>query len=242
MGIFSRLFKKTPPTGKVNRKPLCAEEEQLCKAFPSELREDVRVVFQLFTRPVYYYGSKVTEVTGEYTTEFVVNNEPVYIPYRIYYKEVSDYKINSLSETQKTVLYCIFTRSHNGYLREKFVRKLLATDYPKWVMPFIVKLCDDYVLEIVTAIYDLLKDKDTAAIKQFCLQNKRAVNNSYNRMINYWYTYDMFTVPDFYEYVGRKLFSECLGYSRKMRRRQKHIAKIEFERKNNLKYLINKKQ
>ena len=241
MSIFSILFKKSSLSSKNNRKPLCAEEQQLCKAFPCELKEDIRVVFKLFTRPVYYYGSKLTEVIGPYA-EFNVNNELVYIPNRIYYKEVNSIKIKSLSETQKTIFYCIFTRSHNGYLREKYVRKLLATDYPQWAIPFIVKLCDDYVLEILTAIYELLKDKDTTAIKQFCLMNKKAVRSCCDRMLNVWYVYDRYSVPDFYEYVGRKLFLECLGYSRKLRKRKIHIEQIELERTKNLSLLLNKKQ
>lgn len=231
MCIISKLFKKTSPpntlkdissSNKMNRTQLYAEEEQLCKAFPTELREDVHAVFNLLNNNTIYNGRKLNGILGHYN-EFVLNNELVQLPERIYYNELNDDIIATLTETQKTVLYCIFTRSYNGYLREKYVRLLLKTDYPQWAIPFIVKLCDDYVLEILTAIYELLKNKDTAVIKRFCLANKKAVRINYDRMLNYWYEYDKWTFPDFYEYVGRKLFRECLGYSRKLRKRKLYI-------------------
>lgn len=181
----------------------------------------MQTVFLAFYSPSTYYN-RTEEILGPYT-EFIVNNEMVQIPYRIYYNQVYSKKIETLTEIQKIIYYCILTRHHNGYLREKYVRLLLQTKYPQWVMPFIIKMCDDYVLEIVTAIYEFLKNKDNTALKEFCAVNKRVVRNNYDRMLNFWYEYDKTLCPDFYEYVGRKLFRDCLGYSRKLRKRKLYL-------------------
>lgn len=239
MNLFSRLFKKTSPKNEENNTKLCSKQELICKAFPLELQSDVNVVCQALYKTCYY--DSTTEIFDLYT-EFYTNNLLVQIPYRIYYNKMNYSKFKSFTDTQKTILYCLLTRSDNGYIREKCARLLLGTNYPSWAIPFIVNLCGDYVLEIVTALYEMLKDTDTTAIKQFCQTNKNVVRRCYDRMLSIWYTYDRYSAPDFYEYVGRKLFHECLGYSRKLKKRKKYMEQIELERTKNLSLLLNKKQ
>ena len=201
MNIFSKLFKKPKQPSADVRGRLGPQAKLLCKAFPKKLQDDVTAVCKLLCRNAGY--DSLNEVLG-LNNELNLNGELVQIPQRIYYCELIDNEIQSLTETQRTVLYCIFTRSDNGYLREKYVRLLLANNYPQWTIPFIVKLSDDYVCEIVAAVYELLKDKDTSDIRRFCLENKNAVHANYGRMLNYWYEYYKTDCPDFYEYVGRR--------------------------------------
>ena len=92
--------------------------------------------------------------------------------------------------------------------------------YADWAIPYIFKLCDEYVVEILEITYDILKDKDTERIKRFCLENVQLFCKSYARMISYWNEYYRHKYFNFHEYIGRKLFRDCFGYTRSLERRK----------------------
>lgn len=144
--------------------------------------------------------------------EFKLDNETVKIPYRIHCIPNFKWLTSILSQTQKKILYCIYTRSSNGFIREKYIKKILEEKIEEWEIPFIIKLCDDYVIEILEVIYDLLKNRDNTDIKRFCLDNKKEIFKSYSRMVSYWNEY--YREIGFNNYVGRKIFVECLGYKK----------------------------
>ena len=140
-------------------------------------------------------------------------------PYRLYSLEVDDAIFSKMDTTEKIILHCIYTRSCDGYVREKHVKALLTYDPPDWAIPYIVKVCDEYVVEILQVVYDSLKDKQTDKYKNFCAENRETFCKSYNRMISYWNEYykDMFF--NYKDYIGRKLFIEIFGAKRKMQSR-----------------------
>ena len=144
----------------------------------------------------------------------MLSDSTIIIPYRCYLLEPPENDIAKLTELQKQILFCLYTRSSSGYLREKYIRKLMSSNYREWCVPYIVKLCDEYVVEILHVIYNSLSEKPDEGIKSFCMANKRTIRKGFSRMISYWdeyYRADCLVVK---EYVGRKLFRECLGYSR----------------------------
>ena len=87
-------------------------------------------------------------------------------------------------------------------------------DFDFWAIPFIVKLCDEYVVELLELVYDRLHQRDNGDIKRFCDENRAAIKKSYTRMISYWNEYYRNREPHFRGYVGRKVFREILGYNR----------------------------
>ena len=90
---------------------------------------------------------------------------------------------------------------------------LLDAGLEEWCLPFIVSLCDDYVVEIVETVYNALRERNNDDIKAFCKRNESSVRKSYSRMISYWNEYYRRTDKHWKlnEYVGRKLFKECFG-------------------------------
>ena len=118
------------------------------------------------------------------------------------------------------ILHCIYSRSCDGFVRQKHLNSLLLMDYEDWAIPYIVKICDEYVVEILEMTYDILKDQDTERIKRFCLENIVSFCKSYSRMISYWNEFYRYRYNNFQQYIGRKLFRECFGYSRSMERRK----------------------
>lgn len=180
------------------------------EAFPKELYNDLQVVLKIIPKDTY---NNVSIGCSEEFIRYNLNNIKIHIPYRMYFVDVSPERVNSLSKTQKEIFYCIYTRSCNGYVREKYLNELLHLNFSSWSIPFIVKLCDEYIIEILELLYDKLKERNNTDIQSFCLDNKSTIHKSYNRMISYWNAFYRENEKSFHRYVGRKLFRECLGYN-----------------------------
>lgn len=184
-------------------------------AFPRDLKEDIGKVIEIMPNNTF---NNVPFAISDNTIAYTLENQVVDIPYRMYLLDISDAEYEKLSQTQKQMLCCIYTRSCNGYIREKYLQKLLDMPFEQWTIPFVVKLCDEYVLKILEIIYDKLKERDNTDIQSFCLKNKSSISKSYSRMISYWNEYYRGYEFDFRQYIGRKLFRECLGYNRTFER------------------------
>ena len=79
-------------------------------------------------------------------------------PYRLYTLDVEDSVLLELDYIERTVLHCVYTRSCEGYVREKHIKALLSGDFQEWTIPYIVKVCDEYVMEILQTVYSRLKE------------------------------------------------------------------------------------
>lgn len=185
------------------------------ETFPRELNNDLQEVLKIIPKETY---NNVSIGYSMNVVEYKLNKFVVRIPYRIYFVDVDITKMSNLTDTQKEILYCIYTRSSNGYVREKYLSELLKLKFDYWVIPSIVKLCDEYVMEILEVIYDGLRNRNNDDIKAFCLENKTIINKSYSRMTSYWNEFYQCRESNFHKYIGRKIFRECLGYDRTFKR------------------------
>lgn len=176
--------------------------------FPTELKSDVEAAFAAMPNRTVNGAAFATD-----NREYELTSGTVSFPYRLYFVDANEEKIESLTDRQKKIIYCLYTRSNDGYLREKYAKKLLGAGLEEWCLPFIVSLCDDYVVEIVEAVYSALSERNNDDIKAFCKRNESSVRKSYSRMVSYWNEYYRRTDKHWKinEYVGRKLFKECLG-------------------------------
>lgn len=183
----------------------------LYAAFPSYLREDLDTVMEILPNKTFGY---VSAIISDNAIPYILTNNIVEIPDRFYLLDIDDTVYDMLSQIQKQILCCIYTRSCNGYIREKYLRKLLDMSFEEWAIPFIVKLCDEYVLEILEVIYNKLKIRNNTDIQSFCFENRTSIFKSYSRMISYWNEYYREQHSNLNQYIGRRLFRECLGYDR----------------------------
>lgn len=189
--------------------------------FPNYLRDDVATAVGMIPHENY---ENVTSGVSQDTIQYFLDDTMIRFPYRIYYIDSLDEVIDNLSLRQKMILHCIYSRSCDGFVRQKHISSLLQMDYEDWAIPYIVKICDEYVVEIIEMTYDTLKEQDTERIKRFCLENIVLFCKSYNRMISYWNEYYRYRNNDFKKYIGRKLFMDCFGYSKSMERRRKEVC------------------
>ena len=185
--------------------------EMVFSSFPVYLRDDISKVMEILPNNTI---NNVSNVFGGESTAYVLANYIIDIPYRLYLLDVEDSEYKKLNQIQKQIVCCMYTRSCDGYIREKYLTRLLDMPFELWSIPYIVKLCDEYVVEILKIIYDKLKERDNKDIQRFCLMNKVSINKSYSRMVSYWNEYYRKDEFDFKKYIGRNLFEECLGYDR----------------------------
>lgn len=186
--------------------------------FPKNLIDDVSKVVKLIPLKTY---NNVSITISENTIQYSQSGILINFPYRIYCIDVSEEVISKLNLQQKMILHCIYSRNCDGFIRQKHIQALLHMDYEDWAIPYIVKLSDEYVIEILETTYDILKEQDTERIKKFCLENTQSFCKSYARMISYWNEFYRDRFYNFREYIGRKLFSECFGYSRSLEQRKR---------------------
>jgi hypothetical protein len=80
-----------------------------------------------------------------------VAGEPVVIPYRIYKPEPSSGFIAGLGHLEELVVAGIYSRHHDGLVRQRWLGTLLEADEP-WVAPFIIQSLGEYVIQICNDI------------------------------------------------------------------------------------------
>ena len=138
----------------------------------------------------------------------MVAGEPVTIPYRIYNRERR--RTPSVTKTEALILHCLYSRHHDGFVRQRHLRELLG--HPEeWSAPFIMSLLGEYVLPIVQDIQAAVST-DAALrenLRRFADENPAFTDLTRQRAISYWNAYyrvqfipDMTTYPDPAAYPG----------------------------------------
>lgn len=170
--------------------------------FFDELKEDILKIMD----SVSFFESKVT-------IEYKIFNRKLSFPYRIYSDDISDDFMSQFTTNQQKILHCIYSRHSNGFVREKHIKALFLSEIDFLTVPYIFKVCDEYILEIIEIVYSNLKQRNNEDFILFCEQNKICFFKSYSRMISYWNEYYRDKYPNFNVYIGKKLFEECFGFS-----------------------------
>jgi hypothetical protein len=162
-----------------------AEGSWVMDAVPYAQRDDGVVVGALMPpSPLKPAGPFVVSVEGEILT----------IPYRIYGPELSAGDLAALSETQRTVMHCLYTRHHDGRVRQRHLRSIIGEIHP-WVAPFVVQLVGEYVLNILMDIRSGLVEVDIpgtqmhAVYGRFGAANPEFIAHTRQRVASYWHCY-----------------------------------------------------
>lgn len=105
-----------------------------------------------------------------------VDDEQVSIPYRIYNNEPAPDAVRRLPTVQQLILACLYTRHHNGYVRQRHLEAIVG-HAETWVAPFVIQLLGEYVVQIVHAIRQGLADLDTPGTATCRVYGRFAANN-----------------------------------------------------------------
>jgi hypothetical protein len=124
----------------------------------------------------------------------VVYDDWLRIPSRIYNAPPDRAALAGLSSRQVLMLHCLYTRHHDGYVRQRHLRYLLDVDEP-WVAPYVVALIGEYVVEIIEDITDGLGAIATPGSWQrrlygrFARDNRIYIELTRQRVWSYWRDY-----------------------------------------------------
>jgi hypothetical protein len=163
----------------------------LSTAFPARFADDVRAVVAIMPAARLWCDELLT---------VDVDGESVSFPYRIYHDEPAPAAKAGLTPTQRLLLDCLYTRNHNGWVRQRRLAAVLGSREP-FVAPFVVQLAGEYVLEIVRTVADWRPYADFAA------RNPAFVKRTMVRAISYW--------NEYYRrgYQGYRDYHDYPGYS-----------------------------
>jgi hypothetical protein len=181
------------------------EQSQILRqAFPTRIETEVVDALAMinFDAPLKPAGSFPVSVDGE-TLE---------IPYRIYYDEPSLDKFKVLSVAQSGILACLYTRHHNGFVREKYAGQIVALDQ-SWIPPYVLRLLGEYVIEVLHIIERNLDSLNQDIYRQFLAANRKFYETTKCQVMSYWDCYYRKQYPDRNTYVGFKVirfFDELL--------------------------------
>lgn len=151
------------------------------KAFPSSLNADIEEILSILGFSGSYTFSSDSQIVN-------LDNENLSIPYRIYFDEPNSIDEQKLSEQQKNILNCFYTRHHNGFVRQRRLELLLdKTDY--FITPFVLQLLGEYVLEILFIIDTCINEKTRENYRRFINDNKVYFQQIESKVVSYWNVY-----------------------------------------------------
>ena len=133
--------------------------------------------------------------------------EPLVIPYRIYEVPPRPSLVAQLSPTARSMLHCLFTRHHDGRVRQEHVQALFDVD-KAWVAPYVVALVGEYVVEVINVEHKGLSELQTSGSWQrqlygrFMAENSQFATLTSRRVTSYWNCYYRFEYPDQSDYPG----------------------------------------
>ncbi|MDX3522676.1 hypothetical protein [Streptomyces scabiei] len=154
----------------------------LVTAFPAELASDTEAVLAVMS------DARLQPLAS---FSVVVAGRQVSIPGRLYHDEPPAEAVASLSPRQRQLLHCLYSRHCDGVVRQRHLEKIVGSTDP-WVVPFVVQLVGEYVVEILVVIRDGLRDLGTPGTRghlaygQFVVDNPAFFARTQRRVVSYW--------------------------------------------------------
>jgi hypothetical protein len=151
-------------------------------------------IAQLLPGTSFRPAGSVTASNSRTWPGLVVTGEPVVIPARVYNPEPSSLTVAGLSHAETVVIAAIYSRHHDGFVRQRQLAMLLGSDEP-WTAPFIVQLLGEYVIEISRDIERFARTAFLArpamqeGMSAFFRENRCFAALTRQRAISYWSCY-----------------------------------------------------
>jgi hypothetical protein len=124
--------------------------------------------------------------------------ESLSIPYRIYNPDTPDDTSRGDPTLAQVIRWCYYSRHQSGYVRQRCLRHLLDRS-EAWVVPFVVQLIGEYVIEIIEDIrkgLDLQPESEASAqYGQFVADNPAFFDLTSQRVTSYWSCYYRLRFP-----------------------------------------------
>jgi hypothetical protein len=98
------------------------------------------------------------------------------------------------------ILHCLYSRHGDGMVRQRHLEQIIPSGEP-WVVPFVVQLVGEYVLEILQAIRNGVPDLATPGSAprllygEFVARNPSFFARTERRVVSYWSCYHRHQYP-----------------------------------------------
>ncbi|WP_230661251.1 hypothetical protein [Psychrobacter sp. I-STPA10] len=132
---------------------------------------------------------------GKYGSPSSSDSQNEYVYYQgetlcLFYRQYASPNISwiNFNEIEQTIIHCIYTRHHDGFVRQKHLNLLTDTKYPDIAVPFVIRLLGEYVLEIQLDTAPFIQ-RHPKIIADFIQQNPVFWQRQKSRMASYWDIY-----------------------------------------------------
>jgi hypothetical protein len=153
------------------------------QAFPDGLAARVRAVLEATS-----LGRSAQKRSQHDIGPITLNGKQLRIPARIYNPEPARTIVRSLGDVERSIAACLFTRHHDGHVRERALTQI-PVSVESWVAPFIIQLLGEYVIELVERAASLIEGAPTAGYVAFARENPDFLRLTSQRATSYWNAY-----------------------------------------------------
>jgi len=175
------------------------EFERLKSSFPKTLEFEVESLFSVIT--VHY------KCSAYWGYEIILKENNLEIPSRIYWEEHRLREPRDLSPISRTILACILTRHHNGYIREKYLLYIISSN-EYWITPYLIQILGEYVIELLHFVwnnFDLINQNN---LVEFVKTNDQFWYKTKQRIESYWDCYHSYKTQEKEDYIGFRLIKK----------------------------------
>ncbi|MFL6636825.1 MAG: hypothetical protein ACJ8HJ_31410 [Massilia sp.] len=142
-----------------------------------------------------------------------VDGETLHIPYRLYYDpDRLRRALDNAHGADRRILACLGTRHHDGHVRQACLAQILDCD-DAWLMPYIVQLAGEYVIEIVDDVARWGATRASAPLAAFARANPAYLATLSRRVTSYWNCYHRHAYPDRADYPGTRVVALMRPYA-----------------------------
>ena len=173
---------------------------RIVSAYPSALSEEVKNALNVVP-------SAKLEPTESDIGQVRVADEMLHIPSRVYFPEPDRHALARLSPVQKPLIAALYTRHHDGFVRERWVKELINTS-TEWVPPFVIQLIGEYVIEIIWLLSsrrEALKHEHYFRFIQGCSE---LADLTCRRIVSYWECYFRHMTRHFSDHIAYQLAAD----------------------------------
>lgn len=118
----------------------------------------------------------------------VLQGERVAFPYRIYERPMCGGSSVPGGATG-AMLDCLLTRHHDGFVRQEHLGRLLGRTVEPFMLPYILRLAEEYVIEIIRDIVKACERLPKEPLALFMRENPRWLSLMRDRCASYWDCY-----------------------------------------------------
>ena len=182
-------------------------KERILHCFPVKLQSDVMRVTGILPMGLDMFSNAARPPTinnflvSTNVQPVALNGESLKIPDRIYFNEPAPGKREHLTTTQKTILDCLYTRHHNGFVRQRKLEQLMGKS-SDFIIPYTIQLLGEYVLEIIEDLQNHIFSGNSDKYVNFIRENPAYWIKTKCRVTSYWNAY--YRHPQYPDYATPK--------------------------------------